>query len=520
MKNLTILTIFITISSFASPLFASDSEDLFQSLYSKRFIMGRDSLPLVKIGLTTGESKITVSSTDGVVVWPNGRSGLNISGSKSYEISLKKTVPAKVRYWVSIKSIASSNIKKIAKTSKVLGKYRPTKSEQGYMIAIGGKIFDTRRTLFSVGPFKTVRKARKIVKKYRKKFEGPFIHTEMVSLPSGELKAVSINGKTTLSGISVLLFTSKVNSPIQISIGGKISKYPGDIYVALGKDGKLAVINELPVETYLAGILPSELFPSAPMEALKSQAVAARGQVLAKMGKRHMADPFHLCSKVHCQVYRGLNNVYDRTTKAVKSTRGLVLFDKIGLPADTVYHSSSGGHSENNENVWGGEPKSYLRGRPDGNRWKFNGVKSLNSFILSPPFSFCHKGNRLFRWTETISKKRMNSLIRKKGIRGSVKKILVLKRGVSGRATSLKIITSRTKRIVNGELKIRRMFGGLRSSMFLLTQKSGNFIFTGGGYGHGVGMSQWGAINRAKKGQSFKKILSHYYYGTRLKKVY
>ncbi|MBU1240182.1 SpoIID/LytB domain-containing protein, partial [Myxococcota bacterium] len=243
-------------------------------------------------------------------------------------------------------------------------------------------------------------------------------------------------------------------------------------------------------------------------------------QVLAKMGTRHHGDPFHLCSRVHCQVYEGLHKVYARTTKAVKETRGMVLFDAQGLPADTVYHSSSGGHGEHNENVWGGEPKPYLRGRPDGISWHYTTDADLSGFLLKPPVSFCKAGNKGFRWVVTLAPSATATLLKKAGIPGRIKSVRVTRRGVSGRALELRLTTSKKKVTISGELNIRRLFGGLRSSLFLVSQKGQSLVFTGAGYGHGVGMSQWGAINRAKAGQSFTKILRHYYFGTKLIKLF
>ena len=111
--------------------------------------------------------------------------------------------------------------------------------------------------------------------------------------------------------------------------------------------------------------MPSEIFSAAPAEALKAQAVTARGEVLAKVGTRHLADPYLLCSEQHCAVYRGRSGETPSTNAAVEATRGLALFSTEGRLVDSVYSAVCGGHTEDNDAVWGGVPDPSLRGRPD-----------------------------------------------------------------------------------------------------------------------------------------------------------
>ena len=492
-----------------------------KKFYSKRFNMGLKGVPLAKIGIYTGISSVRITAPTGLTVKSGNGAGLTASGASSFVVTKGRTTPAKVRYWISMKSVPSTDRKAYLKAYKEMQRLgiKTTPKEQGFIIALRGKVLDTRRILFSVGPFPTYQGAKKRLVKLAKNRHGVFVHSELVHLPAGTMSAQS--GRFTLSVVSVLTFATATGKPVTVTSGGISRAYPGIIHVVVGRDGNLAVVNELDMETYLAGILPSELFPSAPLEALKAQAVAARGQVLAKMGTRHHGDPFHLCAKVHCQVYDGLHKVYKRTTAAVLKTKGEVLFDGRGLPADTVYHSSSGGHGENNENVWGGEPKPYLRGRPDGVRWSYTDEASLSRFLLTPQTgAFCRQGNRRFRWSIPFTQKRMRSLLKKGHMRGTLRSLKPLRRGVSGRILELEVRTSKERRILRGELTIRRFFGGLYSSMFLIKKSGKGYTFTGGGFGHGVGMSQWGAINRAKKGQRYRQILNHYYKGTKLLRMY
>ena len=100
------------------------------------------------------------------------------------------------------------------------------------------------------------------------------------------------------------------------------------------------------------------------MEALKAQAVVARGEVFAKIGSRHFLDPYLLCASTHCQVYAGAGVENARTSRAVRSTRGELLFSGPRL-VDSVYSASCGGHTEDNDIVWSDPPRKSLRGRPD-----------------------------------------------------------------------------------------------------------------------------------------------------------
>ncbi|MGM0595493.1 MAG: SpoIID/LytB domain-containing protein [Myxococcota bacterium] len=490
-----------------------------ENIYSKKFNINSKGEPVVKTGIYKGLKSLHIFANSGINIYPGNKTKLKIKGLNNLKIKLIQGKKADLSYWISLQEIPSKSIKLINRKKKALDKHKIKLKEQGFLISLGGKILDTRKTLFSVGPFPDYKSAKAKLEGYAKIYPRAYIHSEIINLPHGNIE-VSNNRKISLNGTGIYKFKARNNKTIKLKIKGKTKSYPGNIYIVIGKDGKITVVNEMPIETYLAGILPSELFPSAPMEALKAQAVAARGQVLSKMGSRHMADPFHLCSEIHCQVYRGLDKVYKRTTKAVKKTRGQVLFNKKGLPADTVYHSSSGGHGENNELVWGGQPRSYLRGRTDGNSFTKITGKNIDSFLSNKTFSYCKKGNKYFRWKKTFSRNHISRLLKKYGLKGYLEKINIIKRGVSGRAVAIQFSSRRNSIIIKGELKIRRALDNLYSSLFTVNKTKTGFTFRGGGFGHGVGMSQWGAINRAKKGQSFKKILYHYYYKTKLKKLY
>jgi SpoIID/LytB domain protein len=302
-------------------------------------------------------------------------------------------------------------------------------------------------------------------------------------------------------------------------------------------DGSLAVVNSVPADRLLAGLVPAEMFPQAPEAALRAQAVAARGELLAKLGTHHVADPYRLCSTQHCQVYAGVGREHPRTNAAVAATRGMVLMRRDGGLVDTVYSASCGGHTEHNDNAWPVEPDPNLRGHLDGPPGTpalspfARGVddRSLEAWLAAlPAATWCGRSrfNRdKYRWTERIPAARMSQLTKSLRI-GPVQEIRVLQRGISGRATLVELRGTRGRAQVRGELEVRRLFGGLRSSMFAVKAISGSdgqpleFVFQGGGWGHGVGMCQTGAIGMAEAGKSYQEILGHYYPGSELKPLY
>jgi SpoIID/LytB domain protein len=266
------------------------------------------------------------------------------------------------------------------------------------------------------------------------------------------------------------------------------------------------------------------------MEALKAQAVTARGEVLAKIGLQHLADPYLLCSEQHCAVYRGRSGEAASTSRAVEATRGEALFAQDGHLVDSVYSAICGGHTEDNENVWGGVPDPNLRGRPD--------LLGHASILPSPDLaayldaklpSACHLSSftneSRYRWTRRFTAEELNRLTASLGI-GEVQAMGVLERGVSGRAIRLALSGLLGATEIRGELNIRKRFGMLNSSMFVVSAERDAkgrptaWVFKGGGWGHGVGMCQVGAIGRAEAGQSYRDILRFYFSGAEVSRIY
>jgi SpoIID/LytB domain protein len=331
-------------------------------------------------------------------------------------------------------------------------------------------------------------------------------------------------------------------------------RYHGLIVLVPDSDGHISVVNVAEIDTVLKGVVPSEMYATAALDALKAQAVTARGAVFAKLGKRHFADPFTLCANEHCQVYTGLAASQANTDRAVDQTVGELAF-LAGELVDSVYSSTCGGHSENAEVVWDTTPKAALRGRPDSENadillarrvhpFEHGGLGNpsgdhldpdlsdetqLRAFLASAPDSFCArasfaKANKL-RWQRRISSYDMDRLLFRYGV-GHVERLEIQGRGVSGRLRALRIIGDQNTVVIQREWPIRQALGFLNSGAFVVDIERdakgeiAAFVFNGAGWGHGVGMCQVGAIGMAEAGFDYRAILGHYYNGARVRKIY
>ncbi len=329
-----------------------------------------------------------------------------------------------------------------------------------------------------------------------------------------------------------------------LSLDGK--RYRGSLTIGAQSD-KLSVINVLPLDEYLYGVLPSEVSPSWPYESLKSQAVCARSYFYASGKDRHRADGYDVCPSVHCQAYKGFGAENSKTNDAVNDTAGqIVTFN--GKVALTVYSASNGGYTEDNVNVWGSF-LPYLTARMD----EFD-----NGLV-----------NKSFAWTLSLTKEQLTEKCKSFGIEiGEVTGIGIAEKSASGRVIALKVTGSTGVYIAKNE-KCRTLFG-FRSQMYDLISSptkgsvytisssgtsqqyipvsilsaqgvttsadfsmlSGNgtlsspspggeaYVFSGRGYGHGLGMSQWGAYARAAAGQTMEQIIAFYYPETQIERVY
>ena len=525
------------------------SDDRVQMLYSNRFEFDRRGIPLIRVRVAEGMDRIQVRGAKGLVVMPLGRGGPEVQGARTWNVRVERTRPAKVRYWTVLESrpgAAQAWARRRAQWYRAQG-LQARVFEVGTIFAVSGTVVDNRTTLVAAAPVVSYAKARRSAADLARRFgRKTRLHAELVSRSRGLVIATDPISGIRVQGRGMLWFRPLAGGRITVhrtQTGKGVSwrgnddrSYWGMMYAAVDRNGHLALVNSVPADRLLSGLVPAEMYASAPMAALRAQAVAARGQLLVKLGVRHLADPYLMCASQHCQVYAGAGREHPRSTAAVRATRGLILVDSKGRLADTVFHAVCGGHTESSVNVWGTAHRSHLDGVSDlvgGRPGLATSLISrhLRSWILHPPDSYCARAlgrakRKLFRWTVRRSLADLTRTVGRSLHLGQVLDVRVLSRGRSGRALAIQVRGTKGSGTIRGELRIRRALGGLRSSMFIVDRQrnaSGRvtaLVFLGGGWGHGVGMCQMGAMGRAKAGWTFRRILRHYYPGTRLVKMY
>ena len=296
------------------------------------------------------------------------------------------------------------------------------------------------------------------------------------------------------------------------------ARYRGRIVVVPHGDS-LVVINRLPLEEYLRSVVAVEMGPRTARDssALQAQAVAARSYAVVRMGNRQRG--FDLYSSVLDQAYRGLDVENSAASAAVDRTRGLVLFHD-GRVADAVYSSTCGGSTAEASEVWGNRSAPYLQ--------------RVSDRIGATDRYYCDIAPR-FRWIQEMSLADLNANLAQylaryasvpAGGPGRARQLFIADTTPSGRVGTLMVETDRGSFALRGnDIRfVMRAPGGaiLNSTYFSVESEQadgglGNgVIFRGRGWGHGIGMCQWGAIGRARAGQSFRTILATYYPGTSL----
>ena len=286
------------------------------------------------------------------------------------------------------------------------------------------------------------------------------------------------------------------------------ARYPGALSVKSADDGTLSLVATLPFERYLEGI--AEVPPTWPAAALQAQVIAARSYALSHIdwsGKQGAAVQEPICATTECQVYGGIHVPptpgIDRWYRAVRDTEGQVLmFD--GRPADTVYYSTSNGHTYGNDQVFGSAPLPYLRPVIE----RDDGASPMSHWQVTIPFgqlaTFLSAGGV---WPD--------------GARISSARSVGSNVVVTGGSHSASIDAGTFRDAVNTWAPCL-MPGRYPTSVLPTTIPSGwsevgsgqsGATVTGRGWGHGVGMVQWGAYGKAKRGWSADRILAYYYGG-------
>lgn len=378
----------------------------------------------------------------------------------------------------------------------------------------------------------------------------------MMFFPENEAK-VSLNGNSIIisSPEGDILFEGHDGQPVALS--PLESELDGDGYIPFTKigsikypdvlefsvsSGKISVINIVDSELYFKGVLPSEVYPSWHEEALKAAAVATRTYTYRSMNGKHSKYGFDVCTTTCCQVYSGVTKCKESTNMAVDETRNLVLtYD--GKLIDAVYHAISGGITESAAGAWGGNPESYPY-----------------LTIVKTPFEVYNEIS-MGHWTKVLYEEDFDKLISDSSHNGKISapiSAITLDDNTPGylnnmtltdmNGNSIKLTTSSNIRsffsVISANFTIGSVYMPSDSSedsatvltpdgeieilpgeeIVYLTSDGEKtttgikqaYYIDGKGYGHGVGMSQYGAQYAAKAGYSYEEILGIYYPGTTL----
>lgn len=311
--------------------------------------------------------------------------------------------------------------------------------------------------------------------------------------------------------------------------------YAGSITFQPNAYGSYTVVNAVPLETYLRGVVPHEVGPGAPFAAMAAQAILARTYALKNL-HRFQVDDYQLCANTHCQVYKGLTGTHPRADEAIRQTSGLVLTYN-GELVDAVYSSTNGGISAAFEDVWDGDPRPYLRRQADiahqpGKPLDLRQESSFQAFLAQRE-GFNEAGvSRLFRWEFSLSLEELNTQFRAGqdylGIPmptwSSIAGMQILERSASGRVQVMQLDLQTAEGIRSILLRkdqVRLAFPRLYSTLFRIEplkqgERLAGYRFIGGGFGHGVGLSQYGSYTLARQGFNAAQILAFYYPGTTL----
>ncbi|MBA4407059.1 amidase [bacterium] len=348
-------------------------------------------------------------------------------------------------------------------------------------------------------------------------------------------------------------------------------RFRGSLKFIIEKD-EITAVNILPLEEYLISVISSEMNARSSKELLKAHAIVSRGWLLSQLEKKNSNAVsekitedeiirwydredhvnYDLCADDHCQRYQGVTKIIsDNASDAISETRGLALTfnEKI---CDTRYSKSCGGMTESFENVWEPEHHPYLSAivdykfEIDGTETDLTVEKNSVRWIKNNPNAFCNTKDEkilsqilvdfdrttldFFRWRIEYTQDELAGLIhRKSGIDfGKIVNLIPVERGDSGRLIKLKIVGTKKTLTIGKELEIRKTLSPshLYSSAFIVEKENivegipQKFVLEGAGWGHGVGLCQIGAAVMGEMGYGFDEILTHYFRGTKIQKIY
>jgi stage II sporulation protein D len=317
--------------------------------------------------------------------------------------------------------------------------------------------------------------------------EGPRLVTKVSGTKDGLLVGAK---ELKMGGIRV-----KAEGKAKIYVGGRL--FRGEVDIVRKDNNKLMLINHIGLDDYLYGVLYHEVSHRWPMEALKAQAIAARTFALYQARQNKM-QPYDLRSDIYSQVYGGSTSERWSTTMAVDVTKGKVLvYDGDLLPA--YYHATCAGSTEDSSRLWN------------------IGIAPLKGVTCN----YCSKSPH-YKWTKEIPLWSLEGKLRENGYKiGKIASVNILSKNNSGRVDKMEIKDNAGVSIVLTGKDFRQLMGPneLRSTKFNVSVKWGSLVIEGRGWGHGVGMCQWGAFGMASGGKKADEILKFYYPGAEIASI-
>lgn len=394
-----------------------------------------------------------------------------------------------------------------------------------------GRSLDNREYWVSLARFDLEEEANALVGRLKKEEVWAWVRPERTAPGTG---AFSIRGQGRRS-------SDALAAPLELQCAGPIEvedvsasfwkehkanrTFQGPLTLSIGPDGAVEIYGELPVETYLCGVVPAEMPAGWPPEALKAQAVVARSEIYAALAGKYRLEGFDSTALESCRAYAGIGGHTPAADAAVAATAGMALVHG-GEYVKAVFSSCCGGWTENNENVWSGPPNAMLRGLSDVRDGNSTASPSsgLARWLSAAPAAWCSGDTAGYRWQRRFTVQEISEIVNRKFRVGTVQGIRAGTRGVSGRLKSITITGSEGSVTLDSELTIRQAFGGLASAMVIIEAAPdrgapASFLFTGGGRGHGVGMCQHGARGMASSGRTYEEIVAHYFPGATLERT-
>ena len=312
--------------------------------------------------------------------------------------------------------------------------------------------------------------------------------------------------------------------------------YAGSLRLQPNTYGTYTLVNQVPLEAYLRGVVPHEIGTTTTSSVLQVQAILARTYALRNL-RRFAVDNYQICADTQCQVYFGLGGVNSATDAAIAATRGKVLTYQNEL-VDAVYSASTGGVTASFNDVWEGPDRPYLVTRVDAvaNQWDLSRQPLTNEQtarqFLKQTKGFNEADQKWFRWQYTSSLTEINKDLHEylKTLNSplanfkSITQLKVVQRSPAGRVQKLRVTTDLGAIDLEKD-NILIAFYAPASLFFYLDplldaqKKLTGYAFSGGGLGHGVGLSQTGSYHLGKLGWSSDRILSFYYPGTQLQPI-